>query len=118
MESKAPKCTIALFSNRQEVEAVLTHLQNSGFPLRRASVLVNAWLKDDQWELDRVEDALISWGIPKAQTKRYQNHILQGNYLIALKSTDDELDRIQAILQQQGVQNWEMYDALFRLENH
>lgn len=48
----------------------------------------------------------------KEQSDVYSNSLLQGNYLVFIEGTNDEIHSAEEVLKTQGVQNWGIYDVL------
>jgi hypothetical protein len=48
----------------------------------------------------------------KEQSEVYSNSLLQGNYLVFVEGTDDEIHGAEEVLKTQGVQDWGIYDVL------
>src|ERR687886_796761 len=55
--------------------------------------------------------ALIGWGVPEERAKYYDDRVSQGDYLIVLEGTAEEILRAEAILENRGVLDWGIYDA-------
>jgi hypothetical protein len=55
--------------------------------------------------------ALIGLGIPEEEARFYNERLSQGDYLVIIDGTDDEIGRAGAILSNRGIQNWGIYDA-------
>ncbi|HEY9608584.1 general stress protein [Allocoleopsis sp.] len=55
--------------------------------------------------------ALIGWGVPEERAKYYDDRVSQGDYLIVLEGTAEEILRAEAILDNRGVLDWGIYDA-------
>lgn len=56
--------------------------------------------------------ALVGLGIPEDQAKVYNDRLAQGQYLILVTGTPTLIDQVGSILQDQGVEEWQVYDAL------
>ncbi|MEH2182279.1 hypothetical protein [Nostoc sp.] len=54
----------------------------------------------------------IGTNISDKQIKRYRERLAQGEYLIVIKGTDDEIHQAEAVLKPQGVQDWITFDSL------
>lgn len=54
--------------------------------------------------------ALIGLGIPEERAKVYDERVRRGHYLVILDGTDTEIHRAEAILHQQGVEEFGIYD--------
>ncbi len=52
---------------------------------------------------------LIDLGIPEKESKRYESGIKQGKVLFSMKTDDDKVDRITAILRNSGARNVDVY---------
>lgn len=53
--------------------------------------------------------ALTGLGIPEEDAKAYDERISQGDYLVILEGTEEEINRAGSVLQNQGIQNWNVY---------
>jgi len=56
-----------------------------------------------------VVQALVKMGIPEAQAGMYSDHILQGNFLIMVEGTSDEVQSAEGVFSHQGIQDWGVY---------
>ncbi|MEB3828962.1 DUF1269 domain-containing protein [Phormidium sp. CCY1219] len=55
--------------------------------------------------------ALVGLGIPEKQAKIYNDRVAQGDYLIIIEGTDDEIHRAEEIVQRRGIEEWGIYEA-------
>lgn len=55
--------------------------------------------------------ALTDLGIPEEQARVYSDRLHQGNYLVILDATDDEIRRAEAIFSNRGIQDWGVYNS-------
>ena len=55
--------------------------------------------------------ALQGWFIPEEQARIYNDRVSQGNYLVTVESTEDDIRRAEPILSRWGVQDWSVYNA-------
>jgi uncharacterized membrane protein len=55
--------------------------------------------------------ALIGWGVPEDRAKYYDERVSQGDYLIVVEGTAEEILRAEAILDNRGVLDWGIYDT-------
>ncbi|MBE9170996.1 general stress protein [Pleurocapsales cyanobacterium LEGE 06147] len=60
---------------------------------------------------NKLIDALTDLGIPKEQARVYSDSLLQGDYLVILEGTDDQMDKASNILSDRGIHHWGVYDA-------
>lgn len=55
--------------------------------------------------------ALQGWFIPQEQARFYNDRVSQGDYLVTVESTEDDIRRAEPILSRWGVQEWRVYNA-------
>jgi hypothetical protein len=55
--------------------------------------------------------ALIGWGVPEDQARYYDERVSQGDYLVVVEGTAEEILRAEAILERRGIRDWGIYDA-------
>jgi len=53
--------------------------------------------------------ALTGLGIPEEDAKAYSKQISQGDYLVMLEGTDEEINRAGLILRDRGIHDWSVY---------
>lgn len=56
--------------------------------------------------------ALQGWFIPEEQARAYNDRVSQGDYLVTLESTEDDIRRAEPVLSRWGIQEWRVYNAL------
>ncbi|MEH2408079.1 MAG: DUF1269 domain-containing protein, partial [Nostoc sp.] len=56
--------------------------------------------------------AAIGTDISDEQVKRYREQLAQGQYLIVIEGTNDELRQAETVLKPQGIQDWIIFDTL------
>lgn len=54
--------------------------------------------------------ALIDWGIPEAEAKRYEEEVRQGKILVSVECSDDKADKCQSILSEKGSGDIKIHD--------
>lgn len=54
---------------------------------------------------------LVGLGIPEDQAKVYNDRFKQGDYLVMVEGTEAEVHRAETLLNQQGIQDWRVFDA-------
>lgn len=54
--------------------------------------------------------ALTGLGIPEEEARAYSERVSQGDYLVIVDGTDDEINRAASILRDQGIRDWAVYD--------
>jgi len=54
--------------------------------------------------------ALTGLGIPEEQAQMYNERISQGDYLVIVDGSEEEIRRAESILNNRGISNWGIYD--------
>lgn len=54
--------------------------------------------------------ALEGWYIPQKQAALYNERVSQGDYLVALEGTEDDIHQAETILSRWGIQEWRVFD--------
>lgn len=55
--------------------------------------------------------ALEGWYIPEKQAALYNDRVSQGDYLVAIESTEDDIRFAEPVLKRWGIQEWRVYNA-------
>lgn len=55
--------------------------------------------------------ALADLGIPEEQARVYSDRLHQGDYLVAVDGTKDEISRAESMFSDRGIQNWSVYNS-------
>ena len=55
--------------------------------------------------------ALIAWGVPEERAKYYDERVSQGDYLVVVQGTAEELLMAEGVLENRGLLDWGIYDA-------
>lgn len=55
--------------------------------------------------------ALVGLGIPEERARVYNERLSQGEYLVFVDGTEDQIRRAETILHGRGIQEWGVYDA-------
>lgn len=55
--------------------------------------------------------ALVGLGIPENRAKVYNDRLNQGDYLVMIDGTEDEVRRAETVLKRRNIQEWGMFDA-------
>lgn len=58
-----------------------------------------------------VVKALTDLGLPEAKAGLYSDHLLQGNYLVMVEGTSDDVQSAEQVFRHQGIQDWDIYTA-------
>lgn len=54
--------------------------------------------------------ALQGWFIPEEQARSYNDRVSQGDYLVTIEGTEDEIRRAEPVLSRWGIQEWRVFD--------
>lgn len=54
---------------------------------------------------------LIGLGIPEDRARAYSDRVSQGDYLLMVDGTENDINLAQTILSRRGIQDWGIYDA-------
>ncbi len=55
--------------------------------------------------------ALIGWGVPEDQAKYYDRRVSQGDYLLIMEGSPDEIRRAESILNLRNIRDWNIYNV-------
>lgn len=55
--------------------------------------------------------ALVGWGVPEDRAKYYNERVSQGDYLVVVQGTAEDILRAEGILDRRGIRDWGIYDA-------
>ncbi|HEY9656883.1 MAG TPA: hypothetical protein V6C65_00360, partial [Allocoleopsis sp.] len=101
---------VGFFSNLSDAEYAVTDLRSVSFPLNQIMVVAHSFRRQDQFtgvELcDRFEANHL--GIPPEQVRLYEERLGCGNYMMIVRGTADDLNRIAFLLQHRGIQEWQV----------
>jgi len=53
---------------------------------------------------------LVGMGIPEEQARTYSDRVEQGDYLVMVEGSDENIQRAQSILSGRGISDWGIYD--------
>ena len=56
--------------------------------------------------------AIFGYGSAQEQMKPYRDRLANGNYLVVINGSEDELHQAQSVLSEQGVQDWGLYNTV------
>jgi outer membrane lipoprotein SlyB len=76
------------------VKSALVGMATGGFYGTTAGTLMGAALGDD---------------ISQDQAKQYSDHLAQGNYLMIVEGSKEEISKAESILNTQHIQDWGIY---------
>ena len=106
------KHAIGYFQNRNDAEAAISDLRSAGFPLGQISLIHRDSFQREPFTGVNVSDRFdaIRLGLPDARARFYNERVNQGDYVVIVSATEDEINHAAAILSRRGIQQWEMYD--------
>ncbi|MCL6749490.1 hypothetical protein KBT16_00230 [Nostoc sp. CCCryo 231-06] len=108
------KYAIRDFNNIDNVEAAINDIYVAGFPINQISLICKDFSQfkgSTGVNLSERFDAM-RLGIPDEWARFYNEQIEQGNYILILSGTDNELDYVSSILRNCGVQEIQIYDPM------
>uniref|UniRef100_A0A0C1RPJ3 Signal transduction histidine kinase LytS n=1 Tax=Tolypothrix bouteillei VB521301 TaxID=1479485 RepID=A0A0C1RPJ3_9CYAN len=62
--------------------------------------------------------ALTGAGIPEEDARAYSDRISQGDYLVMIEGTEDEINRAGSILRNRNIRNWNIYSVSYKGQNY
>jgi hypothetical protein len=105
---KTSKYAIGYFSLSQDAQAAIKDLQNAGFALDQISLIHRGTSPESP--RDRIDSTQL--GLPDDRDRFYNERVNQGDYVIIVSGTDDQIQRAASILQRHGIQQWQVYDKI------
>jgi hypothetical protein len=54
--------------------------------------------------------ALRGWFLPEEAAKLYNDRVFQGDYLVTIESTEDNIHQAEPILKRFGIQEWRIFE--------
>jgi Putative regulator of cell autolysis len=102
---------IGVFSNPRNLEQAITDLRNTGFPLRRISLVSNQFKPEAFTDIevrDRFDD--MGYGIPVEHTKIYHDRLDLGDSVVIVSGTEDEVQRAAPIFRNHKIEQWHVYN--------
>ncbi len=55
--------------------------------------------------------ALRGWFLPQEAARLYNDQVFQGNYLVTIEGTKDDIRHVEPVLKRWGVQEWRVFDV-------
>lgn len=56
-------------------------------------------------------NAMKTLGIPEDNARFYTDRVVQGNYLLMIQGSEDQIQQAEVSLSQHGIRSWEIFDA-------
>ncbi|MBE9210791.1 histidine kinase [Nostoc sp. LEGE 06077] len=106
------KHALGYFNLRQDAEAAINDLRVANFPVSQISLIHRESINQDALRGVNFSDRLdaVRYGLPDDRTRFYNERINQGDYIVAVSGTDDEIHRAAAILNRHRIQQWQIFD--------
>ena len=106
------KHAVGYFSNLNNAESAINDLRRAGFPLSQISLVHQNPSRRDAFAgvdlRDRFDEK--RWRLPGDRHRFYNDIIHQGQYVIIVDGTDDEINHAATILNRHGIQQWQIFD--------
>jgi len=106
------KHAVGYFSNLNNAESAINDLRKAGFPLSQISLVHQNPSRRDAFAGVDLRDRFDEnrWRLPGDRHRFYNDIIHQGQYVIIVDGTDDEINHAAAILNRHGIQQWQIFD--------
>jgi hypothetical protein len=106
------KYAVGYFSNLNNAESAINDLRIAGFPLSQISLVHQNSSRRDAFAGIDLRDRFDQnrWHLPGDRHRFYNEIIDQGQYVIVVDGTDDEINHAAAILNLHGIQQWQVFD--------
>ncbi len=103
---------IGIFSDYDSAEVALKELENSGFPMRKISV-IGRDVNNYRWHADfKVRDRLdeIRSSFASDRIDYYDERLSRGHYLVEVEGSQEDIDRAEQVFSHRGIQDWTTSD--------
>jgi hypothetical protein len=109
----ARKHAVGYFVNRQDAEAAIDDLRTAGFPLSQISLVHKDSSVGEPFVGVNASDRFdgVRLGMQNDHVGFYNQRLNQGEYIIVVDGTDDELTHASSVLSRHGIQHWQIYDS-------
>lgn len=106
------KHAVGYFSHQRDADDAIKDLRATGFPLSQISLIHRESTQQGSFTGVNVSDRFdaMRLGLPDARARFYNERINQGDYVVIVSGTSDDINRAASILTRHGIQQWEMYD--------
>jgi hypothetical protein len=111
-EAGYAKHAVGYFNLRQDAEAAINDLRVAGFPLSQISLIHRDSVNRDALKGVNYSDRLdaIRYGLPEDRTRFFNERINNGDYIVAVSGTNDEINLAASILNRHRIQQWQIFD--------
>lgn len=106
------KYAIGYFSVLQDAEVAINDLRSAGFPLNQISLIHREPLQRQSFTGVDVTNRFDPnrWRLPHDRTRFYNERINHGDYIVAVRGTDAEIQRAATILNQHDIRHWQIFE--------
>jgi hypothetical protein len=106
------KYAVGYFSHLHDAENAIGDLRAAGFPLSQISLYHRDSSRREPLAGVTVNNRFdaIRLGIPDARARFYNERLHQGDYVVIVSGTDDDIQRAASTLKRNGIQHWEIFD--------
>ncbi|MBW4687684.1 MAG: histidine kinase [Komarekiella atlantica HA4396-MV6] len=106
------KNAVGHFSKLSDAEVAINDLRAAGFPLSQISLVHRDFSQSERLTSFAVSDRFdaMRLGLPDERARFFSDRITQGDYVIIINGTDDQLRQAASIVSRHGIQEWQIYD--------
>ena len=99
---------VGCFPHLSDLEFAVIDLRSIGFPLNQISLVAHQFQRTDQLTGVALHDRLEATplGISSEQARFYHDPLDQGEHVIIVQGTNEELNHVASMLSRRGVQEW------------
>ncbi|MBW4627075.1 MAG: histidine kinase [Brasilonema octagenarum HA4186-MV1] len=108
------KHAVGYFSHLRDAEAAVSDLRTAGFPLSQISLFNRDSTRREPFAGVDLKDRIDAtrFRFPDARTHFYNERLNNGDYVVVIDGTDDEINRAGTILNRHGIEQWEIHDPV------
>ncbi|VXD22802.1 conserved membrane hypothetical protein [Planktothrix serta PCC 8927] len=105
------KHAIGVFSNSLDTEQAINDLRNAGFPLSQISLVSSHPRRNAFTDIDlRDRFEAMRYGIPVEQARAYHDRLDQGDNIVIVSGTEEQVRQAETILRRHKIEQWQVYD--------
>ncbi|MEC4816368.1 MAG: general stress protein [Scytonema sp. PMC 1069.18] len=103
---------VGYFSNLHDAEAAIDDLRATGFPLSQIFLIHRESPRRERFTGVNVINHIdpTRFRLPETRNTFYNQRVAQGDHVIIVSGTDDDIHRAAAILDRHRIQDWEIHD--------
>lgn len=106
------KHAFGYFNHLNDAEAAIAQLRTAGFPLSQIFLINRESPHRERFAGVNVINNIDStrFRLPDARARFYNERVHQGDYVVLVSGTDDDIRHAAGILSRHGIQHWEIHD--------